>query len=37
MERLRSAGIEPFDFERADMSDDLWLGEGFTNYFDGLV
>ena len=37
MERLRSAGIEPFDFERADMSDDLWLGEGFTNYFDGLI
>ena len=37
MERLRSKGIEPFDFERADMSDDLWLGEGFTNYFDGLV
>ena len=37
MERLRSAGIEPFDFEEADMSDDLWLGEGFTNYFDGLI
>ena len=37
MERLRSAGIEPFDFEQADMSDDLWLGEGFTNYFDGLI
>jgi predicted metalloprotease with PDZ domain len=37
MERLRSKGIEPFDFEHADMSDDLWLGEGFTNYFDGLV
>ena len=37
MERLRSQGIEPFDFERADMSDDLWLGEGFTNYFDGLI
>lgn len=37
MERLRSAGIEPFDFEEADMSDDLWLGEGFTNYFDSLV
>jgi predicted metalloprotease with PDZ domain len=37
MERVRSKGIEPFDFERADMSDDLWLGEGFTNYFDGLV
>jgi predicted metalloprotease with PDZ domain len=37
MERLRSAGVEPFDFEHADMSDDLWLGEGFTNYFDSLV
>jgi predicted metalloprotease with PDZ domain len=37
MERLRSQGVEPFDFEQADMSDDLWLGEGFTNYFDGLI
>ncbi|HYB93591.1 MAG TPA: PDZ domain-containing protein [Vicinamibacterales bacterium] len=37
MERLRSRGVEPFDFEEADMSDDLWLGEGFTNYFDGLI
>jgi predicted metalloprotease with PDZ domain len=37
MERLRSSGVEPFDFEEADMSDDLWLGEGFTNYFDGLI
>jgi predicted metalloprotease with PDZ domain len=37
MERLRSKGIEPFDFEEADVSDDLWFGEGFTNYFDGLI
>lgn len=37
MERLRSKGVEPFDFEEADMSDDLWLGEGFTNYFDSLI
>jgi len=37
MERIRSSGIEPFNYEEADMSDDLWLGEGFTNYFDGLV
>jgi predicted metalloprotease with PDZ domain len=37
MERLRSAGVEPFDFEEADMSDDLWLGEGFTSYFDSLI
>ena len=37
MERIRSRGIEPFDFEQADVSDDLWLGEGFTSYFDGLI
>jgi predicted metalloprotease with PDZ domain len=37
MERIRSAGVEPFDFEQADMSDDLWLGEGFTSYFDSLI
>jgi predicted metalloprotease with PDZ domain len=37
MERIRSDGVEPFDFEAADMSDDLWLGEGFTNYFDALI
>lgn len=37
MERIRSKGIEPFDFEEADMSDELWLGEGFTSYFDDLI
>ena len=37
MERIRSAGVEPFNFEDADMSDDLWLGEGFTSYFDSLI
>jgi predicted metalloprotease with PDZ domain len=37
MERIRSKGIEPFDFEEADVSEDLWLGEGFTNYYDGLI
>ena len=37
MERLRSKGIEPFDYEEADVSDELWFGEGFTNYFDGLI
>lgn len=37
MERLRSKQIEPFDFEDADVSDALWFGEGFTNYFDGLI
>jgi predicted metalloprotease with PDZ domain len=37
MERLRSTGIEPFDYEEANVSDELWFGEGFTSYFDGLV
>ena len=36
MERIRSAQIEPFDFFRANPSDALWFGEGFTSYFDAL-
>ncbi len=36
MERIRAREIEPFDFERANMSPELWFGEGFTNYYDGL-
>ena len=37
MERLRSRAIEPFDFDRENMSGELWFGEGFTNYFDEVV
>lgn len=37
MERLRSKAIEPFDFEREDMSGELWFGEGFANYYGPLV
>ena len=37
MERLRSKQIEPFDFDRENMSDALWFGEGFTNYFHPLM
>ncbi len=36
MERIRSSGIEPFDYERANMSDELWFGEGFTQYYTSL-
>lgn len=36
MKRLRDRAIEPFDFERADMSGNLWFGEGFTSYY-GLL
>jgi predicted metalloprotease with PDZ domain len=37
MERLRSRQIEPFDFTRANISDALWFGEGFTNYYGALL
>jgi predicted metalloprotease with PDZ domain len=37
MERLRDKGLEPFDFENADMSNNLWFGEGFTQYYTPLI
>jgi predicted metalloprotease with PDZ domain len=37
MERIRSKGIEPFDFEEADVSGELWFGEGVTNYLEDLI
>jgi len=37
MERIRSTGIEPFDFTRENVSCCLWLGEGFTQYYAGLL
>ena len=37
MERIRSRGIQPFDFEEANMSQALWFGEGFTSYLDDVL
>jgi predicted metalloprotease with PDZ domain len=37
VERLRPKSLEPFDFENANMSGELWLAEGFTSYYDGLT
>ncbi|HET9982574.1 MAG TPA: PDZ domain-containing protein [Longimicrobiales bacterium] len=37
MERIRDRAIEPFAFERADMSGNLWFGEGFTQYYTPLI
>jgi predicted metalloprotease with PDZ domain len=37
VERIRPAGLEPFDFDRANLTDSLWLAEGFTQYYGGLV
>ena len=36
VERLRPRSLEPFDFERENMSGELWFAEGFTNYVDNL-
>jgi len=37
VERIRPRGLEPFDFDRADLSGELWLAEGFTQYYGPLV
>lgn len=36
VERIRPRGLEPFDFERANMSRELWFAEGFTSYYTSL-
>ena len=33
MKRIRSAGLEPFDFTRENVTCCLWVGEGFTQYY----
>ena len=37
VERIRPRGLEPFDFDRANMSGELWLAEGFTEYYGPLA
>jgi predicted metalloprotease with PDZ domain len=37
VERVRPRSLEPFDFDRANMSGELWLAEGFTSYYSALV
>lgn len=36
VERIRPRSLEPFDFERANMSRELWFAEGFTSYYTPL-
>lgn len=36
VERIRPLSLEPFNFERANMSGELWFAEGFTSYYTGL-
>lgn len=35
--RIRPASLEPFNFADVDTSGELWLAEGFTNYYTRLV
>ncbi len=37
VERIRPASLEPFNFEDANRSGELWLAEGFCNYYGSLV
>jgi predicted metalloprotease with PDZ domain len=37
VKRIRPRSLEPFDFERADMSGELWFAEGFTSYYGPLA
>ena len=37
VERIRPKGLEPFDFDRANLSGELWLAEGFTQYYGALA
>ncbi|WP_438710779.1 M61 family metallopeptidase [Aquimarina muelleri] len=37
VERIRPKTLEPFDFEKANMSGELWFAEGFTSYYTKLI
>lgn len=37
VERIRPSALEPFDFERANVTSELWLAEGFTEYYGPLL
>ena len=37
VERIRPRSLEPFDFTAPNVSSELWLAEGFTNYYGALL
>lgn len=37
VERIRPRTLEPFNFEHANMSNELWFAEGFTQYYGELL
>lgn len=37
VERIRPKTLEPFNFAKSNMSNELWCAEGFTQYYGGLL
>ena len=37
VERMRPKTLEPFNFEKSNMSNELWFAEGFTQYYGELI
>jgi len=37
VERIRPKSLEPFNYEKVNMSGELWFAEGFTSYYTGLI
>ncbi|GAB3909686.1 M61 family metallopeptidase [Mucilaginibacter boryungensis] len=37
VKRIRPKSLEPFNFEHANMSSELWFAEGFTQYYGELM
>ncbi|MFD2144350.1 hypothetical protein [Mucilaginibacter antarcticus] len=37
VERIRPKSLEPFNFAHANMSNELWFAEGFTQYYGELI
>jgi len=37
VERIRPKTLEPFNFEKSNMSHELWCAEGFTQYYGTLI
>lgn len=37
VERIRPKTLEPFSFEKSNMSNELWFAEGFTQYYGELL
>ncbi|WP_062061902.1 M61 family metallopeptidase [Aquimarina longa] len=37
VERIRPISLEPFDFNKVNISEELWFAEGFTSYYTNLT